>query len=104
MENANLNCLPPLSPSRPALVQRALLCLVNHYQENKVQLSRLTKTGHSLYKSEDLESRLRSGKKIVKGTLKCDTQFACSLKCICSSIIYKNFLTYVTVLEIHIGK
>lgn len=104
MENANLTCLPLLSPSRPALVERALLCLVKRYRENRAQLSRLTETGLSLHKSEDLESRLRSGKKIVKSTNERDTQFACSLEFIGSSIIYENFLTCVTILEIHIGK
>lgn len=38
MENANLSWLPPLSPARPALLERALLCLVNDAQGNKAQL------------------------------------------------------------------
>lgn len=65
MENANLSSLPPLSPSRLALVKRALRCLVNYKQ---AQLSWLTKTGHLLYKSEDLKSRLRSAMEKIKTT------------------------------------
>lgn len=56
MENANLNCLPPLSPSRPALVQRALLCLGDNF--SKMTSKDVAKLGPLLCELQPSQLRL----------------------------------------------